>query len=162
MAPLVGGWANGFGATTAAGGSNPFPGAVAGVYTVANAGDLTAKPANSVALVPGGDLWISGGGGVWPQLISPVVIADASELPTPAAGVVFSTSCLIEDQLGNKWRGNGGSKWIRIVCAPVADFNALPSPLAGKEDDYPMGLGCLTLDLLVTYYWLGSEWVVPS
>ena len=159
MAPLVGGWANGFGATTAAGGSNPFPDAVAGVYEVADAGDLTVKPANSVALVPAGDLWISVGPGVWPQLISPAVIANASALPVATGGVYFTTSCLVGDSGGNVWRGNGDVGWVRIVCAAVANVAALPEPVG--DESFETDLLCLTLDLGIVYQWDGSAWGLP-
>lgn len=159
MAPLVGGWATGFGATTAAGGSNPFPDAVAGVYEVADAGDLTDKPANSFALVPGLDVWSSGGPGVWSQLTSFAVIADASALPVAAVGVFFTAACLVRDSAGNIWCGNGDVRWVRIVCAPAADFASLPTP--GAHEEFATGLLCLTQDLAVVYYWSGSSWGPP-
>lgn len=159
MAPLVGGWANGFGATTAAGGSNPFPDAVAGVYEVADAGDLTDKPANSFALVPGLDVWISGGPGVWSQLTSFAVIADASALPVAAVGVFFTAACLVRDSAGNIWCGNGDVRWVRIVCAPVANVAALPEPVG--DESFPTDLLCLTLDLGIVYQWDGSAWGLP-
>lgn len=143
-----------------AGASNPFPGAVAGVYSITGPADFVARTAYSVDYDGDGVVWVTGGSNAWQRISNPAVIADATELPVAETGETFTTGCLVEDNAGNLWRGNGDAKWVRIVAAPVADAAALPDPVTGEE--YAAGLLCLTQDLSVVYYWTGSEWVVPS
>lgn len=154
------GWSSGWGTGTAPAGSNPFPGAVAGVYRISGTGDFVERAAYSVDYDGDGVVWVTGGSNAWRRVLSPPVIADVGELPVAAAEEVFDTSCLLEDNAGNLWRGNGGGGWVRISCAPVADVMSLPEPETGEE--FPTGLLCLTQDLGVVYYWSGSAWVVPS
>jgi hypothetical protein len=153
------GWGAIFGGSTAAGGGgNPYPGAVGGVYQVANAAALTAKPAFSAAYTVTGETWVTGGGGVWQRLATPQ-INDASELPQPTGSEIFATSCVLVDAYGNQWTGDGGTAWLRVVFATVNDFVDLPSPQIGET--FTTGALCLTTDLAVTYQWDGSAWGLP-
>lgn len=143
----------------AAGGSNPFPGAVAGVYSVAGSSELGSRAAYSVDYDGSGNVWVSSGPGAWQRLSNPGVIADVTELPVAETGETFGTGCLIEDSGGNIWRGNGDVGWVRIVAKPVANVAALPEPATGET--FAGNLLCYVADPGIVYQWDGSAWGLP-
>lgn len=139
-------------------GSNPFPGADAGVYTVADPPTFVSRAALSVDVVPLGPLWLSAGSNSWVRLLASDV-ADVTELPVAQAEEIFATGCLVTDGAGTFWRGDGTTGWIRIATKPAANAAALPVPASGET--FSTDLLCLTADLGVVYKWDGAAWVLP-
>lgn len=149
-----GGWGN----ATAAPGSNPFPGADAGVYLVANPPTFVERSPWSVDVVEFGPMWGTLGSNQWSMLLGPSV-ADASGLPVAQPEETFSVRCMASDGAGTFWRGDGATGWVRIVCAAVADAASLPVPTG--DESFATDLLCLTQDLGIVYKWDGVAWGLP-
>lgn len=150
-----------------AGGGNPFPGAVAGVYTgfttVADVvATLTGSATFSVALgTVDGVLCFWGWDGVdvarfW------MTSVDPTALPMPTTGEIFAPTLLAISQSGDiRWQWDS-DQWARLTTPKVGSAAALPTPEANEvfADGLTVtpALTCETSDTDVVYQWDGTQW----
>lgn len=116
--------------------ANPFPGAVAGVYEVADAADavatLTGKADYSIAYQVSGPSWVQVGGSV--VRITTPNVADASEIPVAVSGETLASGLTTTDGADTVWTFGilGFSLWVRTHTAAIASPAALPTPITGE------------------------------
>ena len=150
-----------------AGGGNPFPGAVAGVYTgFTAAGDvvtaLTGSAPFSCAFgVVGGSfcLWGWDGANVDRLWMTPV---DPTALPVPVTGETFTNNLLALSLSGDiRWQWDT-TQWVRLTTPKVANAAALPTAEANEifadGVTFTPALTCEASDTGVVYQWNGTEW----
>ena len=119
-------------------GANPFPGAVAGVYTVADATEavstLTGKVDKSVAMLADMSVMWAKIGGVIYRVIDGNTVTDATELPVAVSGETLADGLTVTDGSGTVWTFGvlGFGVWVRTHTAAIASPAALPVPETGE------------------------------
>lgn len=151
--------------TPAAG--NPFPGAVAGVYTGFTAAAdvvtaLTGSAPLSLALGTADGsycLWGWDGATVDRLWMTPV---DPTALPVPVTGETFTNNLLALSLSGDiRWQWDT-TQWVRLTTPKVANAAALPTAEANEifadGVTFTPALTCEASDTGVVYQWNGTEW----
>lgn len=120
------------------GASDPFPGADAGVYTVADATEavstLTGKVDGSVAMLASlSKIWVRIEGAVT-RVFDSDAVADATELPVAVSGETLAAGLTVTNGLETVWTFGvlGFGVWVRTHTAAVASPAALPMPIIGE------------------------------
>jgi hypothetical protein len=150
-----------------AGGGNPFPGAVAGVYIgYDNAGDvvnqLTGSATYSCALGTADGLFcLWGWDGVAVDRLWMTAV-DPTALPMPVSGETFSLNLLAISGSGEiRWQWDA-TQWIRLTTPNVASSASLPTaePNEGFADglSFAPALTCQAIDTGAVYQWDGTQW----